>query len=92
MQVRVFAYMKATEGATIKDNTYTIRTIKAERHGIAKGAYHFLRLGSDIEEQIKNFLETANWTEGNMPPALDIEVVPEIELYGKDKLVSMTLL
>lgn len=44
-----------------------------------------------IEEQVKNFVETANWTSGDMPPALDIEVVAEIKEYGKEFLVEKTL-
>lgn len=44
-----------------------------------------------IEEQVKNFVETANWTPGDMPPALDIEVVAEIKEYGKEFLVEKTL-
>lgn len=91
MQPVFFVYLKATEGSTIKDDTYSIRTTEAERHDIAKGAYHFLRLGSPIDERIKNFLETANWAQGDMPPALDIEVVSEIEEYGKEFLVEKTL-
>lgn len=91
MQPVFFVYLKATEGSTIKDDTYSIRTTEAERHDIAKGAYHFLRLGSPIDEQIKNFSETANWAQGDMPPALDIEVVSEIEEYGKEFLVEKTL-
>lgn len=91
MQPVFFVYLKATEGATIKDETYSVRTIEAERHGILKGAYHFLHLGSSIEEQIKNFVETANWTPGDMPPALDIEVMSEIKEYGKEFLVKKTL-
>lgn len=91
MQPVFFVYLKATEGATIKDETYSVRTIEAERHGILKGAYHFLHLGSLIEEQVKNFVETANWTPGDMPPALDIEVVSEIKEYGKEFLVEKTL-
>lgn len=91
MQPVFFVYLKATEGATIKDETYSVRTIEAERHGVLKGAYHFLHLGSPIDEQIRNFVETANWTPGDMPPALDIEVVSEIKEYGKEFLVEKTL-
>ena len=91
MQPVFFAYIKATEGATIRDETYSVRTVEAERHGLAKGAYHFLHLGSDIEEQVKNFLETVSWTKGDLPPALDIEVEQEIKKYGKAKLIDMTL-
>lgn len=91
MQPVFFVYLKATEGATVKDDTYGVRATEAERHGILKGAYHFLHLGSPIEEQVKNFVETANWTPGDMPPALDIEVVAEIKEYGKEFLVEKTL-
>ena len=91
MQPVFFAYMKATEGATIKDEMFNIRMIEAERHGIVKGAYHFLHLGSSIEDQLKNFLETATWTRGDLPPALDVEVENEIKEYGVNVLQSMTL-
>ena len=90
MQPVFFAYVKATEGATIKDPTYAVRSIEAERHGIAKGAYHFLRLGSDINEQIKNFTETATWTPGDLPPALDVELESEIKTHGVEKFLDMT--
>ena len=90
MQPVFFAYMKATEGATVKDRTFDIRVIEAERHGITKGAYHFLRLGSSIDEQIKNFTETVNWAPGDLPPALDVEVESEIKTHGVAKLLDMT--
>lgn len=90
MQPVFFAYFKATEGATWKDGTYDVRATEAERHGIVKGAYHFLRLGSGVEEQIKNFVEKATWTSGDLPPALDIEVEEEIRSHGTDKFLDMT--
>ena len=90
MQPVFFAYIKATEGATIKDRTYDLRAVEAERHGIVKGAYHFLRLGSDLDEQVRNFTETANWTVGDLPPALDVEVESEIKSHGAEKLLDMT--
>lgn len=91
MQPVFFAYMKATEGATIKDDMYSVRMTEAERHGIVKGAYHFLHLGSSIDAQLKNFLETATWTHGDLPPALDVEVEAEIKKYGVKVLQTMTL-
>lgn len=90
MQPVMFAYMKATEGATFKDRTYDVRQIEAERHGIAKGAYHFLRMGSSVEDQVKNFIETANWSVGDMPPALDVELEDEIVAHGVDKFLDTT--
>ena len=91
MQPVFFAYMKATEGATIKDEMFSVRMTEAERHGIVKGAYHFLHLGSTIDAQLQNFLETATWTHGDLPPALDVEVENEINMYGVEVLQSMTL-
>lgn len=89
MQPVLFAYMKATEGATVKDAKFATRMREAEKHEVAKGAYHFLRLGSDVNLQVKNFIETVNWTPGDMPPALDVEALDEIKSYGKEKLCSM---
>lgn len=91
MQPVFFAYIKATEGATIRDEMFSVRMTEAERHGIVKGAYHFLRLGSSVESQLKNFLELATWTHGDLPPALDIEIEAEIKKYGVGKLQSMAL-
>ena len=91
MQPVFFAYMKATEGATIKDDMFSVRMTEAERHGIIKGAYHFLHLGSTVDAQLKNFLETATWTHGDLPPALDVEVENEIKKYGVTTLQSMII-
>jgi len=91
LQPVFFAYIKATEGATIKDEMFDIRMIEAERHGIAKGAYHFFRLGSSVDDQLKNFFETVTWKQGDLPPALDVELEAEAVAYGSDSLQSMTL-
>lgn len=86
-----FCYMKATEGATVKDKTYSVRMIEAQRHGIARGAYHFLHIGTNIKEQIRNFLETATWTSGDMPPALDVELEAEITEFGIENSQKVVL-
>lgn len=86
MQPVLFAYMKATEGASVKDPKFTVRMREAEKHEIAKGAYHYFHLGTDVNLQVKNFLETINWTKGDMPPALDVEEIDEIKTYGKKAL------
>lgn len=90
MQPVLFVYIKATEGATVKDELYASHSTEAERHGIVKGAYHFLHLGTDINAQVRNFLETANWNNGDLPPALDVEVEAQAEKYGKQQVQRMT--
>ena len=79
-----FVYVKATEGATYIDPTYAVRVAEAAHHGLVKGAYHFMRLGSDVNEQIRNFCSTVTWLPGDMPPALDIEVENEMRRYGAE--------
>lgn len=91
MQPVFFVYLKATEGDSLKDKTYKDRKIEAQNHCIVSGAYHYFRLGIDIKAQVKNFLETATWCEGDLPPALDVEDEDDIRKYGIDKLQEMVL-
>lgn len=89
MQPVFFVYIKATEGATYINPTYSVRMIEAVRHGVIKGAYHFLSYTSPVDEQVRNFVETANWAPGDMPPALDVEKLNEIKALGKAKLCDL---
>lgn len=82
MQPVSFVYMKATEGGNHVDTTYARRAHEADIHGIAKGAYHFLRLASPIKDQVRNFITTVNWQPGDMPPALDVEMPGELRAHG----------
>lgn len=81
-----FVYVKATEGADYIDPTYSVRIEEAERHGVVKGAYHFMRLGSDPKAQVMNFCSTASWVPGDMPPALDIEDEKEMDRWGGERV------
>ena len=71
-----FAYIKATEGATVADKDFTKNWQEAKVAGIVRGAYHVYSTTSAIEDQISNFqktLEKAGDT-GELPAALDLEV------------------
>lgn len=91
MQPVFFVYLKATEGDSLKDRTYKNRKKEAQGHRIVSGAYHYFRLGIDVNAQVKNFLETVSWCEGDLPPALDVEDEDDIRKYGVDKLQEMVL-
>lgn len=91
MQPVFFVYLKATEGDSLKDWTYKNRKKEAQDHRIVSGAYHYFRLGIDVNAQVKNFLETATWCEGDLPPALDVEDEDDIRKYGVDKLQETVL-
>jgi len=72
-----FAFLKATEGVTWKDPTFTDKWKQAKSVGILRGAYHFFRPNKDASEQADNFLNSLNAVGGleanDLPPVLDTE-------------------
>lgn len=72
LQPVLFAIIKSTEGADWQADTFKRNFAEAKRCGIVRGAYHFLRL-SDIDGQIKNFIENTPLEPGDLPPVLDME-------------------
>lgn len=91
MQPVFFAYIKATEGATVRDKFYWRNVTEARRHAIANGAYHFLHLGSSVEHQVMNFLMMVKWRKGDLPPVLDVELEDEILEYGRERFEATVL-
>ncbi len=73
VQPIMFAFIKSTEGADWVAHTFKYNFEEARRCGIPRGAYHFLRL-SDIDGQIKNFIDHTVLEPGDLPPVLDMEL------------------
>lgn len=71
-----FAYMKASEGTTYVDPTYTLNRQQARAAGLFVGAYHFaqpsLIAGGAIAEA-DHFIDTATPASGDLLPVLDLE-------------------
>ena len=74
---KTFAFVKATEGVTIKDSAFAHHWQTMKTVGIIRGAYHFLHSEtSDPVEQAKEFLKTVGKLEpGDLPPVLDVEII-----------------
>lgn len=70
-----FAYIKATEGITIKSSKYPKQRKAARKMNIAAGAYHFFRPTVDAASQASYFLKFADLKSGDLPPVLDVEVL-----------------
>lgn len=68
-----FAYIKATEGATFRDERFSENWSAADRAGIPRGAYHFFTLCRSAAEQARNFIETVPSDPGALPPVIDAE-------------------
>lgn len=92
MQPVFFAYVKATEGSTYQDDMHDKHVSDAKKHGVVVGSYHFFRMANSVESQVKNFLDMSKYSEGDLPPVLDVEGKPgDIEQYGADKFQKEVL-
>lgn len=70
-----FAFIKASEGNTLVDKMFTCNWTAAGNLDVLRGAYHFFRPELDPLEQAKHFLKVLGKDPGELPPALDIEVL-----------------
>ncbi len=68
-----YAYLKATEGATLVDDTYERNLAAAKRVGLKVGSYHFYRPNTDWKEQLKNLTAVVKPSEQDLIPIIDIE-------------------
>jgi lysozyme len=67
-----FAFIKATQGATIVDPQFKRNWQQAKDAKILRGAYHFLT-GEDAARQAENFVQTIRQEPGDLPPVADFE-------------------
>jgi len=71
-QVR-FAFIKASEGATLRDARFGRNWREARAAGILSGAYHYFQPNRDGGEQARLFISTVPLRPGDLPPVLDVE-------------------
>ena len=71
-----FVFIKATEGAGMKDPMFKQNWEAAGERNIQRGAYHFFRSSKDGELQARNFINTVGeLRHSDLPPVLDIETI-----------------
>lgn len=71
-----FVFIKATEGAGMKDPEFKNNWKEAGRTEISRGAYHFFRSSKDGEIQAKNFISAVgDLRHSDLAPVLDIETM-----------------
>jgi GH25 family lysozyme M1 (1,4-beta-N-acetylmuramidase) len=71
-----FAFMKASEGTTLVDETYSTNRAQAKAVGLYVGAYHFARPGPDLGSAVAEadyFLAMSQLEAGDLVPVLDLE-------------------
>jgi lysozyme len=73
----VFAFIKASEGSSVKDKQFLINVKNATAVGMLVGAYHFSRAASpaDVKSEVDHFLSVVSPVSKDMklPLVLDIE-------------------
>lgn len=83
-----FAYIKATEGRSLKDEAFDRNWTEAKKVGIYRGAYHYFLPKVPVEAQVNHFLSTVRLGKGDLPPALDLE---EEQGYSKAEIRDSSL-
>lgn len=86
-----FAYIKATEGASITDPMYKYNVKKAREAGLLVGSYHVYSSRTTAYQQFANFKKALGKTKQDLVPVLDIEATHCHKLYMKrvDKLLEL---
>ena len=72
-----FVVMRATMGNRNADKHFEEFWVKAQKHNLIRGAYHFYRADEDPVIQANNFLANVKLESGDLPPILDIEKIPK---------------
>lgn len=68
-----FIFIKATEGATFRDENFTLNYQKAQHAGLKTGAYHFFRFEVDGVTQARNLLRAIAGRPLELGIAIDVE-------------------
>ena len=70
-----FVYVKATEGIDAADPMFDQHWDALGDLGVRRGAYHFYVTEDDPEDQAEFFLSRVEHEPGDLPPAVDIELI-----------------
>lgn len=86
-----FVFIKATEGETYVDPTFTKNWEAAQLANLKSAPYHFFRSADDPKKQANFFIQTVSpyGTQFGMPPALDVET--EQASISKDQFAQNIL-
>ena len=68
-----FVYIKATEGSSLVDPTYTYNIANARQAGLSVGSYHFYRPKASVDEQVANMTSVVLKSDQDLVPLIDIE-------------------
>jgi lysozyme len=68
-----FAFIKATEGASLTDPSFDLNWSEAHASGVLRGAYHFFTFCSPGRDQAAHFVAVVPVEDQTLPPVVDLE-------------------
>lgn len=71
-----FVFVRATAGGKKLDSEFKNNWKGAKSSGFLRGAYHYYRPDENSIKQADNFIKNVKLAEGDLPPVLDIEKIP----------------
>jgi lysozyme len=80
-----FAYIKATEGKTNRDDRFKANWDGARAAGIYPGAYHVFNFCRGAKDQFENIVSTVPMLEDSLPIAIDLEWYDDGPVSPKQK-------
>lgn len=86
-----FVYIKASEGASIRDKMYRYNVKKAREAGLLVGSYHVYGSRTTAQAQFSNFKKAVGDSKQDLVPVLDIEACHchKLSMAKVDKMLSL---
>ncbi|MFA9188023.1 glycoside hydrolase family 25 protein [Flavobacterium sp. FBOR7N2.3] len=81
-----FVFIRATVGNDRLDKRFEENWLQAKEKNIIRGAYHYYRPNENSIEQAELFIKTVRLQQGDLPPVLDIERLPENQSVERLKI------
>jgi lysozyme len=72
-----FVFIRATYGDDGVDEEFSNNWPAVKKTPMLRGAYHYYRPDENSLKQAQNFINTVTLADGDLPPVLDIEKIPE---------------
>jgi lysozyme len=70
-----FAFIRVSDGATLRDSMFATNWVEARRAGVIRGAYQYFRPDQNVVAQADLMIAAMrDRTRSDLPPALDIEI------------------
>ncbi len=72
-----FVFIRATYGEKNRDVQFANNWREVKKTAMIRGAYHYYRPDENSVRQAQNFIDNVKLENGDLPPVLDVERIPE---------------